>query len=421
MRNRLLIGVVCCWAAISASAATDQRPTPQPASSTAKTAAAAQKSVRQQFVLDVVQSAVALPQPDPQDRLRVLYSAVTVASTIAARLARTLSREGVSLELELIRSGEKPAVSLFAAGNVDCAAATGFVQALPAASVQAAEMSILGALSLCPKQTLEPARQKLETALNQGTLAARPLLAVMEATGANSAWSQTQFGRMFGALPKEYEQNRAESPNFAAMYVRVAPQVGQDTARDAGLQLLTWLSHLSLGSERNLAVNMLTASMRQVLGPDKYAEALRGDVVASGVAQTAGQPGAVQHPPEDNVSVLDAMSTFGRSFEKDRSEAIAAMPVSKRAREAAASGFASGQQGDRLMADRYFDIAFSALDELWRERAIVPNAPSVVEEVSEAAAQVDAVAALSRVQRLRDPSAQAIGMLAVARTVQGRQ
>ena len=47
------------------------------------------------------------------------------------------------------------------------------------------------------------------------------------------------------------------------------------------------------------------------------------------------------------------------------------------------------------------------------------NAPDVVEEVSEAAAQVDPVAALQRSQRLSDPSAEAISMLAVARVVEG--
>jgi len=41
--------------------------------------------------------------------------------------------------------------------------------------------------------------------------------------------------------------------------------------------------------------------------------------------------------------------------------------------------------------------------------------------VSEAAAHVDAVAALRRSQALEDPSAQAISMIAVARVVVGQQ
>jgi len=48
------------------------------------------------------------------------------------------------------------------------------------------------------------------------------------------------------------------------------------------------------------------------------------------------------------------------------------------------------------------------------------NAPEVVQEVSDAAAQVDPVAALQRSQKLQDPSAEAISMLAVARVVESR-
>jgi hypothetical protein len=47
------------------------------------------------------------------------------------------------------------------------------------------------------------------------------------------------------------------------------------------------------------------------------------------------------------------------------------------------------------------------------------NAAAVIEEVSEAAAQVDSVNALTRAENLRDPSAEAIAMLAVARVVAG--
>jgi hypothetical protein len=45
----------------------------------------------------------------------------------------------------------------------------------------------------------------------------------------------------------------------------------------------------------------------------------------------------------------------------------------------------------------------------------------VVQEVSEAAAQVDPVQALQRAQGLPHPSAQANGMLAVARVVIGSE
>jgi hypothetical protein len=105
----------------------------------------------------------------------------------------------------------------------------------------------------------------------------------------------------------------------------------------------------------------------------------------------------------------------------DRTDEISKLAPSMRAREAAAHGFATGTAGDRKSADRYFDIAYSALDEVWANRAQQKDAPAVVEEVNEAAAQVDSISALKRAQALSDPSAQAIGMLAVARTVLGHQ
>jgi hypothetical protein len=122
-------------------------------------------------------------------------------------------------------------------------------------------------------------------------------------------------------------------------------------------------------------------------------------------------------PEDDSVSVLQAMGN-----NSDRTQELNSLPPARRAREAAASGFASGTSGDRRMADHYFDIAFSSLDEVWSDRAsIKASAPDVVQEVSEAAAQVDPVAALQRSERLQDPSAEAISMLAVARVVVGQQ
>ena len=58
----------------------------------------------------------------------------------------------------------------------------------------------------------------------------------------------------------------------------------------------------------------------------------------------------------------------------------------------------------------------------WSNRAeSKTDAPEVVQEVSEAAAQVDPIAALKRSQALQDPSAEAISMLAVARVVAGHE
>src|SRR5205823_12056278 len=69
------------------------------------------------FVLDVVKSAVALPQPDSQDRLRVLAAAVNVVAPVSPKYAQQLSREGVQLESEIVRLGQKPAVSIMSSGS----------------------------------------------------------------------------------------------------------------------------------------------------------------------------------------------------------------------------------------------------------------------------------------------------------------
>ncbi len=370
---------------------------------------------KKQFVLDVVKAAVALPQPDPQDRLRVLNSAASVVGPLNRAMAKNFAREGARLESELINIGQTPAVSMLASGEVDCPSAVTFVETIPPAAVLRAEQSLLGALTGCPKATLEPIRQKTEAALNQGTVAARTLLAVMERVGPKSRWSQATFTKMFSSLP-DAAKSKGEAPNYAAMYASMAQQVDTDTARQAGLKFLEWLSGLGESGERNLAVNIATETLKQVLGPEKYNEALQSNIIAQQVAQTAGHKGEVEHPAEESVSVLQAMG----ETRQDRTEQIGKLPPSLRAREAAAHGFATGTGGDRKMADRYFDMAFSAVDEVWNDRDKIDNAPAVIEEVSEAAAQVDAVAALRRAQHLQDPSAQAIGMIAVARVALGQ-
>ncbi|HET8668393.1 MAG TPA: hypothetical protein VFM10_10465, partial [Terriglobales bacterium] len=354
---------------------------------------------QKQFVVDVVRMAVALPQPDPQDRLRVLTAAVNVVGPVNSAMAKDYAREGARIEADLIAGGQKPAVSILSAGHFDCAGAVPFIERIPASSVADAEQSLISLLSSCPNQATEPVRQKLEAALNDGTLAARGILAMMERSGPKSAWSQANFAKMFHTLPSDPEKQRGEAPNYAAMFNRMAPEVGKDVARDAGLRFLEWLGKLSEGGERNLAVNMTVDTLKQVLGDEGYGDAMRSNLVARDVANSAGQPGEVEHPEEENVSVLAAMGEVG----KDRSEDLAKMPPSLRAREAAAHGFATGTSGDLKGADRYFDVAFSALDDVWNNRSEQNDAPGVVQEVSEAAAQVNAVAALKRTQALGDP------------------
>lgn len=367
------------------------------------------------FVLDVVQSAVAIPQPDPQDRLRVLNAAANIVDPIDPKIAQQFAKEGIRIETELVSQGEKPAVSMLAGGHVDCASALTFVQTIPPSSVVDAEQSLLGAISACPSRVDAAAKAKVEAGLDQGVVAPRVLLALMEGQGMNTAWSQATFVKLFSSLPSDAPAHMTEAPNYAAMFVRGAPEMDTDTVKTAGLKFLDWLGKVPESPYRQVAVNMATDTLSKILGKEAYDELLRSDVMAQQVAATGSQDGVLPAPEEESASVLQAMGN-----KADRTDELQAMPASLRAREAAASGFASGTSGDRKAADHYFDIAFSALEQVWSDRAsLKTNAPDVVEEVSEAAAQVDPVAALQRSQRLSDPSAEAISMLAVARVVEG--
>src|SRR5262249_55226276 len=77
-----------------------------PHSSPQPTQARGKLSPEQKFVMDTVRMAVALPQPDPQDRLRVLSAAADVISPIDRNMARSLWSEGVQIESDLIRLGQ---------------------------------------------------------------------------------------------------------------------------------------------------------------------------------------------------------------------------------------------------------------------------------------------------------------------------
>jgi hypothetical protein len=168
--------------------------------------------------------------------------------------------------------------------------------------------------------------------------------------------------------------------------------------------------------ERNLAINMTSSVLKDVLGQAAYDEALASDPVVRMVTATASRSRPVQAPAQENVSVVSALRDGA-----DRFETIAQLPASLRAREAAAYGFAAAQRGDHSSADRYFQLAFSSAEEVWAMREQQADAPAVLQEISEASAQVDAVETLKRARSLSDPTAQALSMLAVARVVAGQQ
>jgi hypothetical protein len=369
---------------------------------------------QQKFVMDAVRLAVALEQPDPQDRLRVLAVAANVISPIDPKTAQKLRREGVRIESELVLSGQTPAVSLMASGQADCALAQNFVSNLPDSSVVAAEQSLIGVVTSCPKQTLELVAMKLDAALKKRVVAPRALMATMQGLGSKSPWSQEHFEEIFRSLP-DAKDSISQAENFAAVYARTSADVDQAMAKKAGLELLDWLGQLDDGGIRSVAINITSGAMKRALGEQGFRDALSGDVVAWSAVRNAqnGAPPKIERPPLESASVLEAMKHKGA----DQTDRLRDLPASTRAREAAAHGFAAGTSGDKPQADKYFDMAFAAVDEVWAARRPQQNTAAIVEEVSEAAAQVDSVNALTRAQALREPAARAIAMLAVARVV----
>jgi hypothetical protein len=193
----------------------------------------------------------------------------------------------------------------------------------------------------------------------------------------------------------------------------MAPEVSKDIASKTGLQMLAWLGKLKDSPVRTLSIRITTGSMQEALGQQGFEEALQKDVVASSTVQHAGEDREIERPPEETVSVLEAMGNNGA----DQTENLSKLPATQRARQAAANGFAAGTSGKKEQAAKYFDMAFAAADEAWDARTPQVDAAALVQEVGEAAAQVNSINALVKAQHMRDTSAQAIAMLAVARVV----
>ncbi len=176
-----------------------------PAKSVAKT------DERQQFVIDVVRAATALPVAEQQDRLRVLASASSVISPIMPAMAVGFSGEGLRIEQELIQQGKTPAVSMLDSGGVDCGAVKILVENIPAANVDSAEQSLIGAVSKCASAVMT-VRQLLDAGLEKSRVAPRATLAVMERVGVKAAWSQQAFEKLFASLPDNANASRRTPP-----------------------------------------------------------------------------------------------------------------------------------------------------------------------------------------------------------------
>jgi hypothetical protein len=379
-------------------------------------AASPQTARGKSFVQDVVRMAVALPQGDQQDRLRVLNSAISVLTTSDKKAVAPLAREAVRIESELIAVGQEPVVSVLANGYSDCKSAAEFVQGIYPQNLAAAEQSVIGALTHCPKETLPLVQSRIDTALEQRMAPPRLLMATVDIVGTATPWAQDKIAKLFDSLPTDAERSASEAPNYAAMYEQSAPKVDKNVARESGVKLLEWLGKLEPSAERYLATTVTADAMKQTLGEQAYNEALERNVMARQAADNPGQPGEISHEEEESSSAEEASKALG----SDQSAALSKMPPSMRARQAAANGFSAGTSGDKDAASRYFDMAFSAADENWAQRKDSNSgkrAAEVLEEVAEAAAHVDAIAALKRAQGLGDSTAQAISMIAVARVV----
>src|SRR5438045_653181 len=89
-----------------------------------------QQTQSNQFVHEIVASAVAIPQADPQGRLRVRNAAVVLTSRTEPKAAAKLAEEAVQIESRLIAAGETPAASVVARGYASCPSVVEFVQGI---------------------------------------------------------------------------------------------------------------------------------------------------------------------------------------------------------------------------------------------------------------------------------------------------
>ncbi len=318
-------------------------------------------------------------------------TAISVVSPVDPAYAKRLATEGVQVEAQLIGAGEKPAASIMETGQVSCATATQFVDGLPAARVADAEQSIIGAVGVCT-QAAQAARGETRFGTAQGQFAPRAFMATAERTGVKTPWSQSRFEKMMGELP-DAKAGKKEAPNFAAMYARMAPEVDKSVASKAGLDLLLWLSKVEDSPERNLAVTIMTrcheagAGQRGVRG----GAALGRDRAAnSGHHRADGRDACGR-----GRKCLRARRRCSNANE-DQTDSLSGLPPGLRARQAAAAGFANGTAGEPGEGAEVFRYRVSGVDEAWQQRQPGKNSPQRVEEVCEAAAQVNTVDALKR-------------------------
>jgi hypothetical protein len=369
---------------------------------------------RQQFVLDLVNTAVAVHPPDPEDRLRILVSAATTVRSTSPVLASQFAEEGLQLEAQMIRTGQKPDQSMLNTGLARCSSALDLLESLPPRMVFVAEQEIIGLLTNCGESEIRSsAERKLQSGVEEGSIAPRALLAAVDLNGSSAAWSQQIFRQTFSKIQGSPSLD-SEASALAEFYARVAPSVPAEVAVSSGLQALQWLGQLQAGRQRTLATTILTSAMRQTLGDVKYAEALRSNVSAAQATQNVGATITSDKADTENVSVLRIMA----SSKQQDTEVISRLPAPRRAREFAAHGFIAAKDHDPSTAKQNFDAAFNAVQELWNFASASADAVPVLNEVVEASAKVDIVQTLSRAQSITEPTTRALALLTLARIVQ---
>ena len=415
--NSISVPVLLCVVSLASSSFAQKKTPPHP---TRKNAAPTRAKVattagRQKFALDVLHTAVSLPENDPQDRLRVLVSAARVASLVSPPLAKSLAREGMELESRMLGSGQQPPVSMVESGLVSCASVGDFLEAIRPEALKAADKTLSAALASCPKQALPGAQRKLQDALQHGGVPPRAMMAAMRAAGDKSASTLQEFDAVFSSLP-DPKDSATDAPLFAALYEQFAPAVDSASARSSGVKLLEWIDKVDTSPDRVQAAATAVRAMRHALGAERFRELTESNPVVKQVADLSTQPTQMPTPDEEAPIHVGALDT-----KEDQTSELQDLPAPSRARKAAAYGFAAANAGNKQMASRYFDIAFGAINELWSNQLPGVNVPALIEEVSEAAATSDPVAALEQAQRLQDTSAQAISMVAVAQVVMTRQ
>ncbi|HEV8182377.1 MAG TPA: hypothetical protein VGQ61_08400, partial [Candidatus Angelobacter sp.] len=99
-RRRYLTAVVVFGLSLAGAAQQASNPKLAAKPQTRVQAAPVKLTQEQRFVMDTVRMAVALPEPDQQDRLRVLSTAADVVSPIDKKMARNLWHEGARIESE---------------------------------------------------------------------------------------------------------------------------------------------------------------------------------------------------------------------------------------------------------------------------------------------------------------------------------